>query len=163
MYNWCSTSVSTITSAEINQPSNNLFIMNTTAALPTTPTDTPDLLNEESRFWMKAVTSWKNVINGLLEKSTEIKASPEVTAEVAKTAGDLSLLAERLDPLYQELEAHNHELIVLCEQHLKDEAAYAEKHKTLYSRMRKESEEFRNLVRDMFKLEQSAYKRFLTR
>lgn len=119
-------------------------------------------LREESQFWMKAVRSWRTVIQRLVEKAGEIKASPEVTANVAKTAGDLSLLADRLVYLSQEIERHDADVHRLCEQSEDDQGECRARHKTIYNTMRVESEQFRTLVRAMLQLDGVAYRRFLS-
>ena len=119
------------------------------------------MLQEESKFWLHAIASWKTVITSLVEKSSDVKASPEITAEVAKTAGDLSLLAERLDPLFREVDEH-HKLFLMCIEHECDVTECAQRHSSLFTRVRTESEEFRTLVRQLFRLERAAYRKFIS-
>jgi hypothetical protein len=119
------------------------------------------MLQEESKFWLHAIASWRTVITNLVEKSNDVKASPEITAEVAKTAGDLSLLAERLDPLFRDVDEH-HRLFLMCMEHECDVTECTQRHSTLFSRVRSESEEFRTLVRQLFRLEKAAYRKFIS-
>jgi uncharacterized protein with von Willebrand factor type A (vWA) domain len=114
------------------------------------------VLSDESRFWMQAIHSWMNVIERLLQEAGEIKASPEVTAEVARTAGELSLLAERLNPLLVKIEQHNNE------SRAGNEIEWRTAHRSLHQQVLEEGNVFRDLLTEMFTLEESAYTRFLS-
>lgn len=112
---------------------------------------------EESRFWLKAIQSWKNVIGRMIAETGNINASPEVTAEVARTAGELSLLEDRLVPLTREIENHCSKLLVTS-----DDAQMKIAHHVLYAKLLEEGNVFRNLLSEIFRLEEYAYRKFLS-
>lgn len=116
-----------------------------------------ELLLEQSAFWLKVVNGWKREIGRVMEKSEEVKASPEITAEVAKTAGELSLFAENLDELCTQIGWHQLNLPVAENRDME----WKQTHLFLTERMSTEGEKFRNLLSEMFKLDKAAYKRFL--
>jgi hypothetical protein len=112
---------------------------------------------DQAGFWLKVVGGWKREINKVVERSTLVAASSEVTAEVAKTAGELSELADNLDELSMQI--GHHQLNLPYADSRKSEWKYT--HSLLNERMNHESEKLRNLLSEMFKLDKSAYKRFL--
>src|ERR1044071_7497097 len=122
----------------------------------------PNTFAHEGQFWLKAIHSWKEVIDRLVRESAEIKASPVVTAEVARIAGELSLLAERLIPLEFEIEQHLERFPLICKADGVEEGEFNRNNQSLYDRVLREGDLFRNLLSEMFQLEQSAYKRFLS-
>lgn len=115
------------------------------------------VLYEESRYWLKAIQSWKNVIRRMMDETGNIDASAEITAQVARTAGELSLLEDRLVPLAREIENHCNKLLVANDyEHLKIA------HQALYTKLLHEGSNFRNLLSEIFRLEEFAYKKFLS-
>lgn len=133
--------------------------MKTTHVNECKPMHNATALHDESNFWLKAVKSWKKVIQRIVQEAGEINASPAVTAEVARLAGELSLLDERLDPLLYEIEQHV-QRTSFDDKALLEE--YQASHQVLCLRLMSESNLLRNLMSEMFQLEHSAYKRFLS-
>lgn len=116
----------------------------------------PEALRQTD-FWLKVVTGWKREIGKVVHKSEFVNASPQVTADVARTAGELSLFAEKLDELYAQIDTHQLNLPAADLQ----EPEWAQTHSLLSERLSSESRKFRDLLSEMFKLDKAAYKRFL--
>lgn len=112
---------------------------------------------DQAGFWLKVLNGWKREIKEVVERSTHVAASSEVTAEVARTAGQLSLLVENLDELSTQIRSH--QLNLPYADSNKSEWKFT--HSLLNERMYSEGEKIRNLLSEMFKLDKSAYKRFL--
>lgn len=112
---------------------------------------------DQAAFWLKVLSGWKREINEVVERSTHVAASSEVTAEVAKTAGRLSELVENLDELSTLIQHHQLNLPYADS----NNSDWKYTHSLLNERMYSEGEKIRNLLSEMFKLDQSAYKRFL--
>lgn len=112
---------------------------------------------QQAGFWLKVVDGWKREINKVVTKSEDVVASAEITAEVARTAGELSVLSEKLDELSSQIIAHKvnlHDAELTLTEH-------DTTHSLLAERLYRESRKFRDLLSEMFKLNQAAYKRFL--
>jgi len=110
---------------------------------------------EQTGFWLKIVDGWKREIDRVVEKSESVDASPEITAEVAKTAGELSVLAEQLEDLSALIGCHKSQIPVEVEPDWKN------RHEYLNEKLLTEGQKFRTLLSEMFKLDKAAYRRFL--
>jgi hypothetical protein len=119
------------------------------------PPQRPEIL-KQTDFWLKIVSGWKREIGNVMLKSEQVKASPQITAEVARTAGELSLFAEKLDELYGQIDLHQLNLPAVDQIE-----EWTQTHLFLSERLNTESRKLRNLLSDMFKLDKAAYKRFL--
>lgn len=118
-------------------------------------TTRPDVL-QQTDFWLKIVSGWKREIGNVMQKIECVNASPQVTADVAKTAGELSLFAENLDELYTQIDLHQLNLPAADQQE-----EWTQTHFFLSDRLNNESRKLRHLLSEMFKLDKAAYKRFL--
>ena len=118
-------------------------------------TQRPEVL-KQTDFWLKIVSGWKREIGNVMLKSEHVKASPQITAEVARTAGELSLFAEKLDELYRQIDLHQLNLPAVDEVE-----EWTQTHFFLSERLNNESRILRDLLSAMFKLDKAAYKRFL--
>lgn len=118
-------------------------------------TQRPEVL-KQTDFWLKIVSGWKREIGNVMMKSEHVKASPQITAEVARTAGELSLFAEKLDELYRQIDLHQLNLPAVDQIE-----EWMQTHLFLSERLNNESRILRGLLSDMFKLDKAAYKRFL--
>lgn len=118
-------------------------------------TQRPEVL-KQTDFWLKIVSGWKREIGNVMRKSEHVKASPQVTAEVARTAGELSLFAEKLDELYRQIDLHQLNLPAVDQIE-----EWTQTHLFLSERLNNESRILRELLSEMFKLDKAAYKRFL--
>lgn len=118
-------------------------------------TQRPEVL-KQTDFWLKIVSGWKREIGNVMMKSEHVKASPQITAEVARTAGELSLFAEKLDELYRQIDLHQLNLPAVDQIE-----EWTQTHLFLSERLNNESRILRGLLSDMFKLDKAAYKRFL--
>ncbi len=110
---------------------------------------------EQTRFWLKIVDGWKREISRVVEKSERVDASPEVTAEVARTAGELSVFADQLEELYTQIGYHKLQLPSDISPDWKSQ------HEDLSDKLHSNGEKFRNLLTEMSRLDKAAYRRFL--
>lgn len=115
----------------------------------------PEVL-KQTDFWLKIVNGWKREIGNVMQKSEDVNASPQVTADVARTAGELSVFAEKLDELYTQIDHHQLNLPAADQQE-----EWTQTHFFLSERLNTESRKLRDLLSEMFKLDKAAYKRFL--
>lgn len=119
------------------------------------PIDTTNKFHEQTGFWLQIVDGWKREINRVVEKSEGVNGSPEVTAEVARIAGELSVLADQLDELYTLIGYHSLQITSETEPQWKSQ--YAD----LSAKLHSNGEKFRNLLSEMFRLDKAAYRKFL--
>lgn len=110
---------------------------------------------EQTGFWLQIVDGWKREIGRVVRKSEQVNASPEVTAEVARTAGELSVFADELEELYAQIGYHKLQIPVEVQ------SAWNNRHESLNMKLQTEGERFRSLLSEMFKLDKAAYRRFL--
>ena len=114
-------------------------------------------LLEQTQFWLKIMDGWKREIGRVMQRSELVNASPAVTAEVARTAGELSMFAEQLNDLYTEIDYHKLQLPGSETQ----EKSWRKEHEYLYRKLGRRGEQFRGLLTAMFRLDKEAYRRFL--
>jgi hypothetical protein len=132
-------------------PRNNIKPMNA----QTTESGNLSHVLEQTGFWLKIVEGWKREIGRVVERSEKVNASPEVTAKVALTAGELSVFADQLEELYNQIGYLK--LQIPSEESDEKHVNYYDVNRKLHS----EGQRFRDLLSEMFKLDKAAYRRFL--
>src|SRR5687768_15822888 len=95
-------------------------------------------LLEQTRFWLKIMDGWKREIGRVMKRAELVNASPSVTAEVARTAGELSSFAEQLNDLYTEIDYHKMQLPGSESQ----ERSWKKEHDYLYRKLDRRGEQF---------------------
>ncbi|HTL80243.1 MAG TPA: hypothetical protein VL651_00990 [Bacteroidia bacterium] len=114
-------------------------------------------LHKESNQWLHSIYEWEKESYAMIKRAEKIKASREVMKEIRKIANGLSLLNSLFDKLYSDISQHKHSLFLLLKETRPDEEAYRAKHELLKERFRAEEDHFRDLGREMFKMEEAAY------
>ena len=118
------------------------------------------LYYDEATFWSRSIAAWLRVTARVVNDAEEADGAPVVVALIAETAGKLSLQNERLDVLHRELEKY---LASLATQAGRYAVARNENlHHRFHGKVMDEAVQFRELLSIMFRLEQQAYRPFLT-
>lgn len=123
---------------------------------------TRETFYDESRFWLNTIITRMNMIGLLVDQCEEINASPIVTAEVAKVAGDLSLLSEQFKTLVQDIEFHNRRMLLELAMGNNYESEIKNAHTLLHKKVTAGVEQYRTLLWKLFELEEGAYRRFIS-
>lgn len=120
-----------------------------------------EIMLNEIQAWMNAVVSRKYLSDHLVMQCADVKASSATIAEVAVIAGELSILAEQLDSLSCEITGHHNDLSK-SSQDSAPNPEYSTRHDALHQKVSDAEHKFRNLLWKLFKLEESAYRKFIS-
>lgn len=120
-----------------------------------------NIMLSEIETWINAVVSRKYISEHLVVQCADVKASSEITAQVAVAAGELSILAEQLSALSNEISIHQRNLSEASHDQIPN-LEWSTRHDRLHRTVSDLEQKFRNLLWELFKLEESAYRKFIS-